>query len=216
MPHLLERQHYNISQIYGFEAMARVGSKERIRQFLRAHLGEVVTARQLKEEVGPDVTEWARRVRELRQDEGWKIESNHDDINLKPGEYRLVELPSSPEGYRFSKPISTRLRAQVLERNGYTCQMCGAGAGEPDENHPGRTVRLHIGHIVDRSHDGKDTLSNLRALCSTCNQGAKNIVQEPPSGTWLLSQLRRASIDDQKAALDLLIKKFGVPPPSAS
>ena len=119
----------------------------------------------------------------------------------------LEELP--PEGndaYRFSKSISGRLRAQVLERNGYTCQMCGIGAGDPTDD--GRRARLHVGHIKDRSHGGTDTLDNLRALCSACNQGAKNIVQEPPSWVWLLSQLRRASIGDQRKARDWLEKKL--------
>ena len=188
--------------------MRKTGSKERIRQFLRTRVGQVVTGKQLQAAAGPNVTEWARRVRELRSDEGWKILSHIDDNSLKPGQYKLAAAPPSSEDYRFSKPISIRLRAQVLQRNGYTCQMCGAGAGEPDVNDLGRKVRLHVGHIVDRSHGGKDTLGNLRALCSTCNQGAKNIVQEPPRWTWLLSHLRRASVDDQKAALKWLLTKF--------
>ena len=114
-----------------------------------------------------------------------------------------------PDTYRFSRAISQRLRAEVLERNGYTCQMCGAGAGDPDPDSPTRRVRLHIGHIIDHDHGGKTEKSNLRALCSTCNQGAKNTVQEPPRWTWLLSQIRRASVADQKKALDWLERKFG-------
>ena len=116
--------------------------------------------------------------------------------------------PPAHDAYRFTRPISARVRAQVLERNGYTCQMCGAGPGDTDELNPARKVRLHIGHIRDKSHGGLDELSNLRALCSTCNQGAKNVVQEPPSHAWLLSQLRRTSVADQKAALDWLLRKF--------
>jgi 5-methylcytosine-specific restriction endonuclease McrA len=73
----------------------------------------------------------------------------------------------------------------------------------------GRKVRLHIGHNVDRSHGGKEELSNLRALCSTCNQGAKNITTEKPSLIWLLTQIRRAGIDEQRAVYDWLCKKFG-------
>lgn len=188
----------------------RVGSKERLRQFLRPRVGQVVTAKQLQDAVGPEVTEWARRLRELRNDEGWQILSHNDDAALKPGQYRLAAPPPSPEDYRFSKPISAGLRAQVIERNGYTCQMCGAGAGDPDPHNPGRKVRLHVGHIVDRSLGGEDVLTNLRALCSTCNQGAKNITQEPPRWIWLLAQLRRASVDDQRRALEWLQQKFGV------
>ena len=166
--------------------MARPGSKERLRRFLRERVGQVVTAAQLQEAAG-NVTEWARRVRELREDEGWPIRTNNDDGSLSPGQYRLDADPPDPSTYRFTRPISARLRAQVIERNGYTCQMCGAGAGDPDPLNPGRTVRLHVGHIKDRSHGGKDVLNNLRALCSTCNQGARNLVQEPPSHAWLLS-----------------------------
>ena len=187
--------------------MRKPGAKERIKQFLRRRVGKIVTAKELQVAAG-NVTEWARRVRELRNDEGWKILSHHDDSSLKPGQYKLVKIPTPTRHYQFSKPISTRLRAQVLERNGYTCQMCGAGAGEQDEQNPGRIVRLHVGHIQDLHHGGKNILSNLRALCSTCNQGAKNLVQEPPSRSWLLGQLRRATIDDQKAALEWLIRKF--------
>jgi len=43
--------------------------------------------------------------------------------------------------------------------------------------------------VKDRSHGGKDELSNLRALCGDCNQGAKNLVQEPPGRTRLLGQV---------------------------
>lgn len=184
--------------------MKKVGSKERIRQFLKPRVGETVTAKQIQEAVGPEVTEWARRLRELRA-EGWPISSHNDRADLKPGEYVLEELPVQGL-YKFSHNLSNRIRSQVLERNGYTCQMCGIGAGEIMED--GRQARLHVGHIQDRDHGGSDELTNLRALCSACNQGAKNIAQEPPSWTWLLSQIRRASIGDQRAALDWLKAKF--------
>ena len=138
-----------------------------------------------------------------------RIRPHHDDVNLNPGECLLTdEPPDSPDNSSVNC-ISDRLRAEVLLRNGYTCQVCGAGAGEDDEQVPERKVRLHVAHIIDRSDGGKDELSNLRALCSTCNQGAKHLVQEPPSRIWLLGQLRRASRDDQKRALEWLKSKFG-------
>ena len=52
-----------------FSPMQNPGSKERIRRFLRARVAKVVTGAQLQKEAG-NVTEWARRVRELREDEG--------------------------------------------------------------------------------------------------------------------------------------------------
>lgn len=85
--------------------------------------------------------------------------------------------------------------------------MCGLTPGDLDP-YTGRKVRLHIGHIVDKSLGGRDELSNLRSLCSTCNEGAKNVTQQKPSTIWLLSQIRRAGLDEQRAVFDWLTGKF--------
>ncbi len=177
-----------------------------IADFLRNNIGKTVTTEQIYAASG-NQGQYGRRLRELRNDFGWKISSHNDRADLQPGEYRPEEAPPETSEYKFNKAISGRLRAQVLERNGYTCQMCGVGAG--DEMVDGRKARLHIGHIIDRSHGGEDMLNNLRALCSECNQGAKNIVQEPPTYTWLISQVRRAKENDQRAVFEWLAKKFG-------
>lgn len=183
------------------------GSKHRIRQFLVAHIGEVVTSIQLRDAAGRGVSEWARRVRELRDEEGWPILTHHDSTDLKVGQYILTGSPPEKHGVEFTRGISTRLRAAALDRNGFTCQMCGLTPGDIDP-YTGRKVRLHVGHIVDKIHGGKDELSNLRTLCSTCNQGAKNVTIEKPSKIWLLSQVRRAGQDEQLAVYEWLQKKF--------
>ena len=187
--------------------MRQPGSKERIRQFFLANIGKVVTSLQIRDAIGPSVSEWARRVRELREDEHWPILTHHDSKNLKPGQYLLREAPPNITPVKFRRGISAKLRAEVLDRNGFTCQMCGLTPGDIDPA-TGRAVRLHLGHIKDKSLGGKDELSNLRALCSTCNQGAKNITVEKPSTIWLLSQVRRAGQEEQMAVLRWLRKKF--------
>ena len=184
-------------------------AKQRIREFLREHVGEVVTSRDLQEAAGP-VTEWARRLRELRTDEGWEIHSHHDDNSLSQNEYRLVSEPPEAGPKQESPTISRRVRAEVLARDGSTCQMCGVAAGDIGED--GRPVRLHMGHIVDKSHGGTPEPSNLRALCSTCNEGAKNLTREPPRRIWLLTQVRTATRDDQREVLAWLQRKFGEEP----
>jgi hypothetical protein len=157
--------------------------------------------------VAAPASEWARRVRELRDEEGWPISTNNDDIRLKPGEYRLDRLPDGKASPGFKRGISQRVRAEVLDRDGYTCQMCGLGAGEADPE-TGRAVRLHLGHIVDKSRGGTDESMNLRTLCSTCNQGAKNLTLEKPSRIWLLQQVRRANYADQFAVYEWLGNRF--------
>jgi 5-methylcytosine-specific restriction endonuclease McrA len=171
--------------------MRKRGSKERIRRFLLRNIGKVVSSIDLRNAAGSGVSEWARRVRELREDERWPILTHNDRADLKPGQYVLVSAPPKKAEVSFSRPISARIRAEVLDRNGFTCQMCGLTPGDIDPA-TGRKVRLHIGHIKDKSLGGLDELSNLRALCSTCNQGAKNITSEKPTWIWLLAQIRRA------------------------
>lgn len=187
--------------------MHKPSSKEKIRQFLLANIGNIVSSIEIRDAAGTDVSEWARRVRELREDEGWPILTNNDNVGLKPGQYLLKESPPKKLAVSFSRNISAKLRAEVLDRNGFTCQMCGLTPGDIDPA-TGRLVRLHIGHIVDKSMGGKEELSNLRALCSTCNQGAKNITTMRPTTIWLLSQIRRAGQNEQRAVLDWLREKF--------
>ena len=137
------------------------------------------------------------------------ILTHHDKSDLMPGQYVLTEKPAEKGNVNFARGISSKLRAEVLDRNGFTCQMCGLTPGEIDPS-TNRKVRLHLGHIKDKSLGGRDELSNLRALCSSCNQGAKNITGEKPTTIWLLSQVRRAGHDEQRAVLAWLQRKFGV------
>lgn len=186
--------------------------KAGIRAFLLDHLGEVVTTDQIREASGGQ-GQYGRRLRELRDEDGWPIQSHNDSADLKPGEYRLMTWPPENPPMRFARNVSAGLRAQVLDRNGNTCQMCGIAAGDPDDR-TGRPARLHVGHIRDKSQGGSDSLDNLRALCSQCNQGAKNITAMPPERRWLLAQVRRATKDDQREILEWLSRKFGSEPTS--
>lgn len=88
--------------------------------------------------------------------------------------------------------------------------MCGLAAGDPDPFHTTRTVRLTMGHILDKSKGGDDSPGNLRAVCTNCNEGLQNTALPKPDRIHLLGQIRRATIPDQKAVLDWLLKKFGL------
>jgi ATP-dependent DNA helicase RecQ len=49
------------------------------------------------------------------------------------------------------------LRQQVLRRDGWRCQSCGA------------MVNLEVHHKEFRSHSGVDSEENLITLCTTCH-----------------------------------------------
>lgn len=184
------------------------GSKKRILNYFLANVGKVLESRDIQEASGGAV-EWARRVRELRNEEGYQILSHKDRADLKPGQYQLETTERLPA---FKRGISKETRAWILERNGYTCQMCGVAAGDPDPLNPSRTVRLTMGHVVDKSKGGDDSRQNLRAVCTNCNEGLQNISPPKPDRIHLLSQVRRATIDDQRAVLDWLLQKFSLVP----
>lgn len=180
------------------------GSKQLILEFLLANMGRTIESKELQEASGWKA-EWARRVRELRDEEGYQILSNKDRADLKPGQYLLETDKRRPA---FQRGISKETKAIVLERNGYTCQMCGLAAGDKDPFNPSRTIRLTMGHIKDKSKGGGDDPSNLRAVCTNCNEGLQNAGLPKPDQIYLLSQVRRATIDDQEALLAWLLKKF--------
>ncbi len=182
----------------------RIGSRTKLRSYLLEHVGEVIHADLLRAVAGS--SEWARRVRELRNEEGYAILTHNDRADLKPGEYLLESAKPKPA---FARGISKELRAFVLDRNGFTCQMCGSVAGEPDPFDPSRKTRLHLGHIIDKTQGGEDTAGNLRALCSSCNEGARNLTLDRPSRIKLLTQVRRATTADQQEVLRWLQAKFG-------
>lgn len=182
----------------------KIGARTKLRDHFLSNIGKVMDSDELREVAG-GITEWARRVRELRTEEGYQIQTHNDSSDLKPGQY-LLENPSPQPA--FERAISKETRAFVLDRNGFTCQMCGAVAGELHPYDPSRKTRLHIGHIVDKSQGGTDDASNLRALCSVCNEGASNLTLERPSVQKLLIQVRRAKGGDQLELLQWLIQKF--------
>jgi hypothetical protein len=180
------------------------GAKARLRAHFLSNIGRVMDSDELRM-IADNQSEWARRVRELRTEEGYQILTHNDRSELKPGQYLLETLKPQPA---FARAISKETRAFVLDRNGFTCQMCGAVAGEAHPYDVTRKTRLHLGHVIDKSMGGLDDPSNLRAICSVCNEGASNATLTRPDLQKLLIQVRRATSQDQIEVLRWLLKKF--------
>lgn len=182
----------------------RGGARGKLRAHFLSNIGRVMGSDELRV-VADNQSEWARRVRELRTEEGYQILTHNDRSDLKPGQY-LLETPK-PEP-AFERAISKETRAFVLDRNGFTCQMCGAVAGETHPYDTTRKTRLHLGHVIDKSVGGTDDPANLRAICSVCNEGASNATLTRPDLQKLLIQVRRATSQDQLEVMRWLIRKF--------
>lgn len=85
------------------------------------------------------------------------IEERNEELEKIGYECTLREYHSKNQ----RKLMTQELRRQIMERDDYTCQICGKYM--PDE------VGLHIDHIIPVSKGGKSVPSNLRVLCSKCN-----------------------------------------------
>ena len=66
------------------------GAKPRLLRYLHATKGKVVDKDELSGVSG--IHEWARRIRELRLEDGWPISTNENRADLRPGQYVLEGL----------------------------------------------------------------------------------------------------------------------------
>ena len=183
-----------------------MSARDRLRDFFEANVGVVLTTQSLAEIA--NISEYARRIRELRDEEGMQIKTHTDRASLRPGEYILEGLERTPV---LGQGISPQLRNYILERNGYTCQLCGSGAGDPDPYNRNRKVRLHVDHIVPKSQGGTDDRENLRVLCSACNQGRSNIQTPTESALNILARIRRSPRSVSREIYDSLRETFEDP-----
>lgn len=59
------------------------------------------------------------------------------------------------------------IRHEVLKRDNFKCSECG----KPKTDEP-----LEVDHILPISKGGTDEMSNLRALCKTCNREKSDLI----------------------------------------
>ena len=77
----------------------------------------------------------------------------------------------------FAPSISTELRSLVVSKGEICCQMCGTAPGDIDEI-TGRPARFRVDQLADREKIDDDNLSHLVILCSSCEQGMKELAAE--------------------------------------
>lgn len=92
----------------------------------------------------------------------------------KISENQLVER-HIPEG-RPRRPISPKVRLAVLERDGFSCCLCGRSARM-------HGVALEVDHIIPVARGGSNDFSNLQTLCEDCNAGKRDALVAIPTST---------------------------------
>ena len=145
------------------------GARVRVGRLLEASVGAVVTREQI--DYVARIREGSRRVRELRDEEGWPINSHIDEPELYPGEYRLLSIDPADRRDASQRLYPEDLRERVFQRDGYTCQVCkrnrdvALAAGDTRfylEVHHKAAIADELAELaIDRRHD----IDNLVTLC---------------------------------------------------
>jgi len=142
---------------------------QRVAALLDSSVGEVVTREQI-DYVGR-ARESIRRVRELRDEQGWPIDSYIDDPTLSSGEYRLIS--NNPEDRRDSlqRLYEEDLRQRIFVRDDYTCQICGGNRRRAEAAGDSRFY-LEVHHkvavadeLAEMPKSERNDIANLITLC---------------------------------------------------
>jgi hypothetical protein len=137
--------------------------RTKILDYFKQNVGKPVMGEELRY-VANDKTEWARRVRELRTEYGWPIETkNTGRPDLSVGSYILESLRQSPE---HDRQIPDPVRGAVLQRDKYKCVQCGWSHKDWNRSDP-RHLELH--HIKEHVKGGENIEGNLKTLCTVCH-----------------------------------------------
>jgi hypothetical protein len=94
------------------------------------------------------------------------------------------------------KALPKAVRFEVLKRDSFTCQYCGAKA--PD-------VVLQIDHIEPVSLGGSDSLLNLATSCAACN-GGKGARRLDDASVVEKQRQQLAQLQERREQIDMLVE----------
>ena len=138
-------------------------TRDKILEFFRKNIGKKVSGEELRY-VANGRSEWARRVRELRTEEGWPITTKFTGRpELPSGVYLLEEDRQTP---KHDRNIKEKIRREVLKRDGEKCRECGWSIYEWNKADP-RFLEIH--HIQHHVKGGKSNKDNLITVCNICH-----------------------------------------------
>jgi hypothetical protein len=112
------------------------------------------------------VTQWSSLMEDIGQvqfyEPQWTSMEELEPELFESGETPVLPEPTNPN----RKQVSPTTRFEILVRDGFRCQICGATAQD--------RVRLEIDHRIPSSKGGETCVENLWTLCRTCNRGKRD------------------------------------------
>ncbi len=181
-------------------------ARDKLRNFFSANVGRILRTQELREVA--DISEYARRIRELRDEEGMPIKTHKERADLRPDEYILESLEFAPVA---NPRIPESIRKMVLLRDGPRCRFCAAG--RVAESGLGGTPRfkLRIDYLDPLEDGGTEQPENVGVICSACTKSRQRARRAGQSARELLVQIRRASPAIQREVYLVLKRSFEGP-----
>lgn len=137
------------------------GVQAKLLQFFRENVGQQITSEELRYIAG-DKSEWARRTRELRTEEGWPIVTKFTgNPDLPMGVYIMARDEQAPVHDRYIPEI---VRREVMERDDWRCRWTSCGWSPTDARRDPRFLEVH--HVIQHAHGGCNEAGNLVTLCN--------------------------------------------------
>ncbi|MGQ9915734.1 MAG: HNH endonuclease [Thermogutta sp.] len=162
------------------------GSRERVLRYLRENVGRAVTTEELAY-VARGAKEYARRVRELRTEEGFPIATRHTGRpDLKVGQYIL--LSSDRRSQEHDRRIPESEQKKIYARDQNACRICNWTIQQWRED-DARILELH--HLLPHARGGRNAADNIVVLCSRCHDDVHR-----GKHTEILARLRQAVAED--------------------
>lgn len=142
----------------------KTSSRDKILAFLQENVERPVSGEELRY-VSGNASEWARRLRELRTEQGWSIASKASGrADLPVGVYVLESLRQLPP---HDRTIPDAVRRRVLERDRFQCVECGWSYERACPADPRHNLELH--YKKPHVESGENVVENLTTLCNVCH-----------------------------------------------
>lgn len=143
-----------------------IGVREKLIEYFKHNVGKQISGEELQY-LADGATEWARRVRELRTEYGWKIVTKQNRPNLPVGVYVMESDRQSPE---HDRKIPDSVRVNVLSRDKFKCTKCKWTYENKRKDDPRTNLELH--HKKEHVKGGNQEEENLITLCNVCHDVA--------------------------------------------
>lgn len=100
-----------------------------------------------------------------------EVEKTDDSEDIQLPAEITVKSVDNEFVHKTKRGTNSRLRFNVLKCDNFKCCICGRS--------PATTwgLELHIDHIIPWSKGGETTIDNLHTLCSDCNLGKSNLLE---------------------------------------